>query len=321
MSGRNYKITDLTVNICTVDRHDYLMACIESLLQTTPPGAPLTIVFNGTPEPTRRAAMKMAEAWQGPTRFEHIEQTVPLDESHNIALGLVETRLVNFMGDDDVVLGPRLHKILRAFNELEPEPAAVTTYARRVAGDAFNPKSSTIRSLGPTSIAEWEEWRDEGKIFEMVWPGAVFRTDELRAVGGFEARFNQSADNRIFTQLAQRAPVVALTDDQFGYRIHQGALSTGNWKVQNRHVRYVAACHEAHRAGLEEPTYEAFLAAESSAPWRRRVSVGLRDRSRMHFRRGGALMLQGQWVRASANLVASVAIWPPAFVGKVRDQI
>lgn len=317
----SYTIEDLTVTICTVNRPEFLGACIASLKRTTPAGAPLQIVFNGTPSESRDLAIAQAEGWEGPLRFEHIPTTIALDESHNRALELVNTPLVNFMGDDDIVLGSRLDKILEAFNELTPEPAVVTTYARRVAGAANNPAIGSLKRLGPTTIDEWRDWSMQGRVFEMLWPGAVLHTQRLRASGGFEARFSQSVDNRIFSKLSREFPVISLTDQNFGVRIHQGSVSTSNWRTQNEHVRFVESCHQAMCDGRHEPEFEEFVAGEAADPVWTRTRRNLRDRSRMHFRRGGALALGGQRTRGALNLATACVLWPPAFVEKVGDQI
>lgn len=312
---------DLTINICTIDRPDFLRACIASLIRTTPPNTRLNIVFNGTPQDIIYQTVLQLGDWQGPVQTAILPETVPLDESHNLALGMVETRLVNFMGDDDLVLGSRLENILCAFGTLKPEPAVVTTFARRIGGDADQPKIGSLKGLGPTTISEWRQWVRQERIFEMLWPGAVISTEALRKSGGFEARFNKSVDNRIFSKLALASPVVSLRDDSFGYRIHQGSVSTSDWQEQNQHVRYVAACHKALCAKTPEPEFDAFIASEAKATKFNRARIQLRDRSRMHFRRGGALMLEDQTLRGSGNLLASVILWPPAFVQKVKDQL
>lgn len=316
-----YGIEDLTVNINTVDRPAYLEACLASLIETTPEGAPLQILFNATADATRERTIEQAKAWRGPTKFIHIDDIVPVDESHNRALAGIETPLVNFMGDDDIVLANRLPKILDAFNSLEPEPSVVTTFAKRIAGDAFKPAIGSNKDLGPTSIAEWKAWHDSGDAFELLWPGSVLRVDMLRSIGGFEKPFSQSFDNRIFSQMSFHGPVVSLTDRDFGFRIHQGSMSSANWKKQNEIVRFVAACQKANVAGRREPTYDEFAAGEASDPVHIRAQRQLRDRSRIHFRKGGQLALSGDRVHGVANIAASLLLWPPAFIEKVKDQI
>lgn len=316
-----YGIEDLTVNINTVDRPEFLESCLASLIRTTPEGAPLQILFNATPSPTRERTIEQAKAWKGPTNFIHIDDIVPVDESHNRALAEIETPLVNFMGDDDVVLGNRLPKILDAFNTLEPEPAVVTTFAKRIAGDAFTPSIGSNKDLGPTSIEEWRSWHDSGKAFELLWPGAVLRTDMLRKIGGFEKPYSQSFDNRIFSQMSFHGPVISLPNREFGFRIHQGSMSSANWQQQNQIVRFVAMCQVAKIEGRDEPTFDEFVAIEADQPIHVRTKRQLRDRSRIHFRKGGQRVLAGEKAAGAANIAASMVLWPPAFVEKVKDQI
>lgn len=316
-----YGIEDLTVNINTVNRPEYLEACLESLIETTPEGAPLQIVFNGTPPEIRDRTIAQAARWKGPTRFEYLEEMLSVDASHNHALAGITTPLVNFMGDDDIVLGSRFPAILRAFNTMDPEPAVVTTFARRIAGDAHRPNIGSNKDLGPTTISEWRAFHSTGQAYELLWPGAVLRTDLLRSFGGFEAPYAQSFDNRIFSQMSFLGPVVSLPDRNFGFRIHQGSMSSANWQAQNEIVRFVAASHAANIEGRAEPTFEEFQRAEAADPPHVQLRRRLRDRSRIHFRKGGQLALGGNKAKGVANMAASAVLWPPAFIEKLSDQI
>ncbi len=316
-----YGIEDLTVNINTVDRPDYLDACLRSLLETTPAGASLQIVFNGTPSATRERTIELAGQWQGPTRFEHLEDMLTVDASHNHALAGVTTPLVNFMGDDDVVFAPRFPSILNAFNNTDPEPAVVTTFARRIGGDSHLPTMGSNKDLGPTTVDEWRAFHATGKSYELLWPGSVLRTDLMREIGGFEAPYAQSFDNRIFSQMSFHGPVISLPERNFGFRIHQGSMSSANWKAQNETVRYVAASHSARLEGRIEPTLEEFREAEALDPSHVQIKRQLRDRSRIHFRKGGQLALGGDRLQGAANMAASALLWPPAFVEKLKDQV
>ena len=316
-----YAIEDLTVNINTVDRPEFLDACLASLIETTPAGASLQIVFNGTPTETRERTIEQAADWQGPTRFEHLDEMLSVDASHNHALAGITTPLVNFMGDDDVVLAPRFPAILEAFNTTDPEPAVVTTYAKRIGGDSHEPTIGSNKDLGPTTVAEWRAFHATGQAYELLWPGSVHRTDLLRKIGGFEAPYAQSFDNRIFSQMSFLGPVISLRQRNFGFRIHQGSMSSANWKAQNEIVRFVAASHAARLQGRVEPTLEEFREAEAHDPSFVQIRRQLRDRSRIHFRKGGQLALGGERLQGAVNMAASALLWPPAFVEKVRDQL
>lgn len=317
----NYSIEDLTVNINTVNRPAFLEAALQSVIETTPAGASLQIVFNGTPLEVRTRTIEQAAAWDGPTRFVVLEDMLSVDESHSHALASIATPLVNFMGDDDVVLGSRFPAIINAFNTMEPRPAAITTFAKRIAGGADNPTIGSNKDLGPTTIPEWRDFHSTGQAYELLWPGSVLRTELLREIGGFEAPFAQSFDNRIFSQLSLLGPVVSLPERNFGFRIHQGSMSSSNWKAQNEIVRFVAACHGANLAAASEPTFEEFRNSEACAPVAVRLRRQLRDRSRIHFRRGGAQSLSGMRLVGASNMAAAAILWPPAFVEKIKDQI
>ena len=320
-SRHNYENADLTINVCTVDRHDQLLACLDSLLKTTPEGVTLNVVFNGSPPALIEAAQKRIAAWNGPTNASILDEIIPVTDSHNHALSLVRTPLVNFMGDDDIVLNERIQVLLDAFNQLEPEPVAVTTFARRIAGDAYEPRIGSNKELGPTTIEGWAEWRDAGRMFELLWPGAVLNTEALRSIGGFEAEFERTFDNRIFTRLSALGPVLSLTDCNFGFRIHEGSLSTSKFIESSQQIRHVQACRTAEVEGRPAPTRASFLEAERQAPAHTRARIYLRSRSRMHFRRGSAFLFEGgRKAEASRQLATSAVLWPPAFFEKLLDQ-
>lgn len=316
-----YRAEDLTIALNTVDRPEYLHACIESLIATTPPGVTLQVLFNGTEQATRDTTRSQVANWPGPTRFLDIDEIVPIDESHNRALAAVETPLVNFMGDDDVVLDSRIPDIVEAFNTVDPLPAVITTFARRIAGDAAAPTLGSNKDLGPTTVDEWRRWHESGTAFELLWPGSVLRVDALRAIGGWEPEFAPSFDNRIFSQMSFHGPVLALPQRKFGFRIHQGSLSTSRWGSQREIVRYVAACHRANVAGEPEPTFEEFRAGEQADSAAVRLKRRLTDDSGLHFRVGGAKVLSGDRVSGAGHLMRAALTWPPGFVEKVRDQI
>jgi hypothetical protein len=60
-----------------------------------------------------------------------------------------------------------------SFTSVAPRPVVVTTFARRIADDAFKPTLGSNKDLGPTTIDEWRRWHESGRPFELLWPGAV----------------------------------------------------------------------------------------------------------------------------------------------------
>ena len=175
-----FTVEDVTVNINTVNRPEYLEACLASLIRTTPSGVSLQIVFNGSPTEIVERTLEQAKAWQGPTNFVVLDEMLPISGSHNRALASIETPLVNFMGDDDVVLGNRLPVLIEAFNRNEPTPVVVASYAHRIAGDPLAPALGSVKKLGPITIPEWRSFHASGEPFELLWPGAILDVAALR---------------------------------------------------------------------------------------------------------------------------------------------
>ena len=279
-----FTIADVTLNINTVNRPAYLEACLASAIRTTPPGVPLQMVFNGTPTDVRERAMNQAAQWQGPTNFVVLDEMLSVSASHNRALESVQTALVNFMGDDDVILGNRLPVLVDTFNAHQPTPVVVTSHAHRIAGDPYLPAIGSIKKLGPTTIAEWEQFHRSGQPFEMLWPGAVLNVEALRSIGGFETPYELAFDTRIFSQMSFLGPVISSTDRQFGFRIHQGSMSSSNWDKQRESLRFIEACHRERLAGREAPTYEQFVRDEEAKTRFEQVSRRRSDRAQMLFR-------------------------------------
>ncbi|MGI9607592.1 MAG: glycosyltransferase [Acidimicrobiales bacterium] len=317
----DFELADLTVNINVVDREDYLLACLQSLLETTPPGPRLNVLFNGSNSGLIERSSELIDRWPGPSSTIVLEETEPLWKSHQAALDSIRTRFVNFMGDDDIIFDERLPRIISAFNELTPTPGAVTTFAKRI-GPTIDPiRIGSSKDLGPTTIDEWMALSSEGAMFEMNFSGAVFRTESLHRAGGFAEEFSETADNRLFTVIGATEPVIALPERSFGYRIHPNSVSSSRFLSQAQAVRHVAACARAVVEGLPEPTREEFVAAEEADPRRVRIGRDLSARSQMHFRRGAAEMLQGRPIRGASLVALSAAMSPLRFTRSLRNQI
>lgn len=314
-----YTTSDLTVALCTIGRPGYLEAAIESLLETTPDDVSFLLVLNGCPPETRPAVEPLLERWVGPVEVIEISDRLPIEGSHNTALDRCRTELITLMGDDDLALEPRFERMIELF-DLEPTPLVVSSYAKRTGGTAAEPVFAGNKDLGPTTIAEWEQWRDDEKLFELCFPSAIFRTAEARAIGGFEGKFGPVLDVAIFTRLSRQGPVIADPRRTFGYRIHDGSVSTADGAKLAELLRYVGVCMAAMDSGQDEPTFADFQAEEAAQPARQRFTRGRRVAAQIRFRRAGAAMLRGDRLEGARHLAISAVSSPTVFARKVIDQ-
>jgi glycosyltransferase involved in cell wall biosynthesis len=316
----SFTTADLTIALPTIGRPGYLQAAIESLLATTPDDVSFLLVLNGCPPETRPSIEPLVERWPGPVEVVELADRVPLDESHNTALRLCTTPLVSFMGDDDVVIEPRLERMVSLF-DLEPTPLVVSSFAKRTGGTADEPVFAGNKDLGATTIAEWERRRDRGELFELCFPSAIFRTDAVRAIGGFEGKFGSTIDVAVFSRLSRQGPVITDPKRSFGYRIHDGSVSTADGAKLAELLRYVGVCIGAMDAGEPEPTFDQFQAAEAAQPVARRFARRRRVAAQVRFRRAGAAMLRGDRVDGARHLAVSALSSPTVFARKVIDQL
>ena len=151
---------DLTIAVCTVGRNGFLQAALNSLLHTTPADVTLSMVFNGcTDTDLIDEVTNLIADWDGPTSVKILDERLGIAGSHNVALNAATTDFITFMGDDDLVLEPRVQRLLDVFADTTPTPVVVGSFCRRVSGDAHQAKFTTNKDYGPATIEEWDELR------------------------------------------------------------------------------------------------------------------------------------------------------------------
>lgn len=310
-------ISDLTISLIALDRPQFLATAIQSLVETTPPGATLQLTFNSSNSTTRKTGELAASKWDGPTSIHYTDERLGFAEAHNLAVAKVSTPYVNFMGDDDVNLAPRFELQLDAMKN--NDVLAVGTYAYRVG----NRPGRSLRKfgrmdIGPTSRDEMRAYLEKDLPIYLVFPSVVARVDAIREIGGLRPIFGPAADIDLWTRLAERGTVIAIPERLFGFRVHDKAGSTTQFFESSRLARYAAACLSARRKGDPEPEYSAFMA--SRQPIFERGSTALRDRSMFHFRCAGAAWLERRFLSAGWNMLVSLVSSPPAWGRKLNQQ-
>ena len=321
MSFSEFSTRDLTIAVCSIGRAGYLEAALESLLETTPPGVCLHLVLNKPSDTSLETDLENIVArWNGPSEVSVLPDRLDIAGSHNVALSSCSTRLITFMGDDDLVLQPRAEHLTSLFNSIKPTPAVVGSFSRRATGPPEATRLSTNKDYGPSSLAEWEAARSSGELIEVVFPSAVFHTERLRSIGGFEPRFGSAMDLASFTRLGMEAPVLADPIRSFAHRIHDGSVTTSAAAEHAQRVRYTAASMQAIRDGTEEPSWENFVRAEQATPISQRLRSNRTTESASLFRQGGAAYASGSRYRGLAKLGAAAMISPSTFLSRLRAQ-
>ena len=312
---------DLTIAVCTVGRDGFLQVALQSLLDTTPAGVSLHVVLNGPDDRGLEGSItEMVSSWNGPLTITTIADRLTITGSHNTALDAVTTPFVTFMGDDDIVLEPRVSRILNQFWTTTPTPAIIGSFCRRVSGSHDQPQFSTNKDYGPTTISEWETDRDSDELIEIVFPSAIYRTELLRSINGFEERFGSAMDLATFTTLGLTYPVLADPRRSFAHRIHDGSVTSSGAREHTNRIGYTQACMAALRAGRPQPTWESFLQEAETTPVVKRIAAQRRALSATMFRQGGAAVVTGS-PSGLAKVATSAALSPGTFLRNSKSQV
>lgn len=316
-----YHTTDLTVSLIARRRPKLLEATLASIAKTSPSNATLQVLLNPPEEDVSRVVERFRAHWSG--EFKVLSTSMPLDfvDAHNLALHHVGTPLVNFMGDDDVNMGPRLQRQLEFLNS-ETDVLACGTYAFRVGGRPGQKlKIGGRAAMGPTTRGACEALVKSGELVYLAFPSVVAQTEALRSIGGFRKEFGIAADVDLWSRLALLGPVLAIPEYLFGFRVHDASGSTALfWEGEERR-RFAQACARARSQGLTEPTIDEWMRASSKeklvTQWLRRR----RSASRLYFRRAGAAFVEQRYPATGRYLITSFLLSPRACVEKLHGQL
>lgn len=314
--------SDLTIAICTVGRQGYLQTALRSVSETTPPGVSLLVVLNGAEDPQlAREVSELMSSWDGPFELTVLDERLTISGSHNVALAAAKTDFITFMGDDDLVLEPRVEQLLEFFWTTSPTPAVVSSFCRRVSGTHDAPRFSTNKDYGPTTVPAWERERDSDRLLEVVFPAAIYRTELLRSIGGFEERFGSAMDLATFTTLGLEHPILADPRRTFAHRIHDGSVTSGSPLEHAARLRYTEAAMAALRAGEPQPEWDTFISDHKSSSPIPRISRHRRVLSATLFRQGGAAISSGSTAAGIGKVAASAALSPGTFFRRSKSQV
>ena len=310
-------ISELTISIIALDRTAFFEATIQSLISTTLPGATLQLTLNDSGPATRQVAEQALRIWDGPTALYSTPRRLGFVDAHEFALARIVTPFVNFMGDDDLNLGPRFEKQLTLFED--ERTVAVGTFAHRIGARPGRPIRMFGRmDLGPTSRSEMVKGLEADQPIYLVFPSVVARAQAIRDSGGFRPVFGVAADIDLWTRLAERGVVIAIPERLIGFRIHDNAGSTLQFFEAKRMTRYARACQGARRRHEREPSLDEFL--ENQGHLFKRAAIRMNDLSQYNFRRAGAAWLEARPLRFAYRLGLSLLLSPVACCRKLKDQ-
>ena len=238
----------LTVGIPTFNRAAWLGEAIESVLAQTFTDFRLIVSDNASDDDTPEVVRSFADE-----RIEYVrsEHNVGSIGNCNRLVDLAETEFLVLLPDDDLLYPGHLQAAVEVLDRFEHVGLAHSAF------DVIDMQSRVVERvdlLGSRSPVTIER---DGRALERLmvaeWPmcfsSIVYRTEVLRAAGGFRAQEEPFCDFELWMRIAAEWDFAYLGQQLAGFRVHDGSVTT---KViaehdATRHEREVTLTHAAMR--------------------------------------------------------------------------
>lgn len=224
--------SDVSVIIPYYNRELYIDEAVQSVLSQTLKPLEIIIVNDCSRESSRRFLDRYASI----CTIVDLPVNVGLAASRNAGISIARGRFIALLDDDDIWL-PRKLELQRKFLEEHAEcsgvhsavwwmvPQQPDTFYRRY-GKWWEP-ASEIRT-GPMTLAE--------ALMNDYWviPSTmIFRTDVVRALGGFDPQFRQCEDRDFIIRFCAAGYKIVAIDEPLARlrREGHGTLSSRRWRI------------------------------------------------------------------------------------------
>jgi len=224
--------SDVSVIIPFYNRERYIDETVQSVLSQTLKPLEIIIVNDCSLETSRRCL----DRYSGVCKIVDLPVNVGLAASRNAGIEAARGRFIALLDDDDIWLPHKL-EFQRRFLEEHPEcsgvhsavwwmvPQLPDTFYRRF-GTWWEP-AAEIRT-GPMTLAE--------ALMNDYWviPSTMmFRTDVVRALGGFDPQFRQCEDRDFIIRFCAAGYKIAAIDEPLARlrREGHGSLSSRRWRI------------------------------------------------------------------------------------------
>ena len=228
--------------------------------------------------------------------------------ARNIGLARARGSFVAFLDADDLWLPDRLTRQLEAF---DADPGL------EVVGHLMRYENLDGRVLGVTGEvldAQGAARLRAGRFLPFQISSALFRTQTVRDLDGFDASMPTAEDLDLYVRLAQNGRFETINEVLGVYRIHPDSISATQFDRQRKMVRYIAARTEARSHGGD------LSLAEFESTYSRSLNDRRQDRVRALYRATGLAVAERNWPRAFSSGIGALALGPVYTVGRIRKQ-
>jgi len=293
----------------------YVGEAIESVLRQTHRDFEFVIVNDCSTDRTGEIVEGYARR---DARIRHIVQPKNMDQPASLNTGLAAARheWAAILDADDACMPHRLETQLAALRR-EPSVRVLGSYAVWV--DEWG-RERGLKSVGPRSVAEFVEMVVREALLFIVHPSAMMHRPTVLGLGGYDPRFGAAADAELWSRVADRHPVVTLTEPLLRYRVHPGSMSVTRFFEQQLMLRWILARQLARRRGLPQPTLEEHRRSEGGRLSPRRLDIRRQDWGKYLVVQSGLAWRQGRRLRALPMRATAYALAPDEVGSRLRRR-
>src|SRR6202158_2685157 len=237
--------TLLTVVIPHFNQRDFLPRAVASILEGETRGIEIIIVDDGSTDDSE-AMLALLEALNPRITVIRCSTNQGAPATLNTGLAAARNRYVSFLGADDFVMPNLYMPLVRA---LDDKPTAALACSQIVIAGS----DGSLRGIRPITPPSFHaEYLDPQTICRRIkstdhWicsTSAVYRTDLLRAAGGFDATLGVFCDIIVARILAFQHGFVYLPGIRAVFRVAASTLSGSTLLDQNENPRQLGIARE-----------------------------------------------------------------------------
>jgi glycosyltransferase involved in cell wall biosynthesis len=237
----------VTIGIPTYNRSGMLRQALESALSQTYPNVEIIVSDNGSPDDTQQVVAQYADP-----RVACIRQDPPIHpiDNWNCLWREASGEHVVILHDDDY-LEPRFCEQLVGLYRKHPDVGLAVSgvYFHRDRQIEESPLSGTEVEEGYNLVRDFFEWRRTVHLCCLM-----FRTDDLRRIGGFSTEYKFSQDCSAWVPLCMQGRIAHAREHLAHYRLHEGSgtHSIGILPRVEDHLALAELCVQlAEKRGLD----------------------------------------------------------------------
>jgi hypothetical protein len=187
--------------------------------------------------------------------------------------------------------------------------------------DARGRQLVPMETTGPFNETELEEMLNRNETLFFIHSTVLMHRKTVLDAGGYRENFVQAEDTDLWNRLAEEKHLlVKMRDSLVLDRFHEHSSSGARPKVNRLYGEWAIRCIHARRAGLQEPSFEEYLAFRSNRPWYERLDSHRRDSGEDFYQRAARLYANSKYIRTVLTLMAALLIHPVHVIPRIHRR-